>query len=241
MNTPAIFTAFLTNPLGITTARVRNEITDFISTFNDLLGTTEEEIDTFVKSVHSSNSARPGNAKILISASVVIGLKSVLYELKDRELCDALPDQAILASIDGNQLSIMRHQRSAGLEAEKRRKETNLPSMDVPKLTHDNFDEFNTAFSAVVARQTSRAGVSLDYLLRSEAIGNYNNVYETREEKLKACVGLQGPIFKEDSESLYSLLIQHIGSKGTGSNIIKKFKDNKNGRKYYLEIKSHCC
>ena len=239
MNSQATFTAFLTNPLGITTARVKTEVSDFVQTFNDLLSTTEEEIDTFVKNVHGSNSARAGNAKILIPTSAVLGLKSLLYELKDRELCDALPDQPTLVAIDANQLSILRQQRSTGLDAERRRKESNLPDMDVPKLTNDNFDEFHTAFAAIVARLTSRAGVGLDYLLRSEDLGNYNAVYPTREEKLKACLSLQGSIFKEDSESLYSLLVQHIGSTGTGSNIIKKYKDNKNGRKCYMDIKFH--
>ena len=35
------------------------------------------------------------------------------------------------------------------------------------------------------------------------------------------------------------LLVQHIGTTGTGSNIVRKHQINKNGRSCYVEIKSH--
>ena len=238
MNSEALFIAFLEGPLGLTVARARNEVTDFIKSFNDLLSTSEKEIDDFVKTVHSSNNARPANAKILIKASVVTGLKSLLYELKDRELCGTLPDHAILAAIDANQLALLRNSRNIGLEAEQMRRDASLPDMDVPTLTSGNFDDFNTAFTAVVSRQTSRAGIALDYQLRDNEVGNYNDVYSSREDKLKVCMQLRGTVFKEDSEALYSLLVQHIGTTGTGSNIVRKHQLSKNGRSCYLEIKS---
>lgn len=239
MNNAALFSTFLQGSLGLTVARARNEIIDFIGTFSDLLSTSEKEIDDFVKTVHASNSARPANAKIVIKASVITGLKSLLYELKDRELCGALPDHATLAAIDADQLTLLRNQRNIGLEAEKMRRDASLPNMEVPKLTNNNFDDFNTAFSAVVSRQTSRAGIALDYQLRDNEVGNYNAIYSSREEKLKACMQLYGTIFKEDSQAVYSLLVQHVGTTGTGSNIVRKHQTNKNGRSCYSEIKSH--
>ena len=130
MNSEALFIAFLEGPLGLTVARARNEVTDFIKSFNDLLSTSEKEIDDFVKTVHSSNNARPANAKILIKASVVTGLKSLLYELKDRELCGTLPDHAILAAIDANQLALLRNSRNIGLEAEQMRRDASLPDVN---------------------------------------------------------------------------------------------------------------
>ena len=62
--------------------------------------------------------------------------------------------------------------------------------MEVPKLTNNNFDEFNTAFTAVVSCQTSRAGIALDYQLRINEVGNYDAVYSSREDKLKSCMRL---------------------------------------------------
>ena len=239
MNDAALFSTFLSGPLGLTVARTRNEVTDFIGTFNDLLSTSEKEIDDFVKTVHASNSARPANAKMVIKASVITGLKSLLYELKDRELCGALPDHVTLSAIDAAQLALLRNQRNIGLDAEKMRRDVSLPDMEVPKLTNSNFDDFNTAFVAVVSRQTSRAGIALDYLLREDEVGNYNAVYSSREEKLKACMELHGTIFREDSEAVYSLLVQHVGTTGTGSNIVRKYQTSKNGRSCYTEIKNH--
>ena len=182
MNDAALFSTFLSGPLGLTVARTRNEVTDFIGTFNDLLSTSEKEIDDFVKTVHASNSARPANAKMVIKASVFTGLKSLLYELKDRELCGALPDHVTLSVIDATQLALLRNQRNIGLDAEKMRRDVSLPDMEVPKLTNSNFDDFNTAFVAVVSRQTSRAGIALEYLLRDNEVGNYNTVHSSRED-----------------------------------------------------------
>lgn len=239
MNNAALFSTFLQGPLDLTVARARNEVTDFIATFNDLLSTSETELDDFVKTTHASNSARSANAKIIIKSSVITGLKSLLYELKDRELCGALPDNVTLAAINADQLALLRNQRNIGLEAEQMRRDASLPDVEVPKLTNSNFDEFNTAFTAVVSRQTSRAGIALDYQLRDNEVGNYDAVYSSREDKLKSCMQLQGTIFKEDSQAVYSLLVQHIGTTGTGSNIVRKHQINKNGRSCYIEIKSH--
>ena len=48
-----------------------------------------------------------------------------------------------------------------------------------------------------------------------------------------------GKLYKDDTESLYTLLVQHIGNSGNGSNIISKHKNSKNGRSYYLDLKGH--
>jgi hypothetical protein len=57
MNSALLCCTFLQGPLGLTVARARNEIIDFIGTFNDLLSTSEKN-DDFVKTIHASNSAR---------------------------------------------------------------------------------------------------------------------------------------------------------------------------------------
>ena len=63
--------------------RVRQEIISFIVTFEDLLSSSDDEIDAFVKEAHNGNSSRATNGKLLISSNIVLGLKSVLFELKD--------------------------------------------------------------------------------------------------------------------------------------------------------------
>ena len=173
MNDPAIFANFLENVLQVRPARVRVEIITFIESLLDPLSSSDDEIDAFVKEVHSGNSARASNVKLLIGSSVVLGLKNILFELKDRDMCDVLPNATILRGLDVSQLSSMRNLRRRALINQSLRKEISLPDMKVPKLTAQTFDDWNTSFISVVERQHSLAGISLDYLLRDEEIGNY--------------------------------------------------------------------
>ena len=239
MDDDNLFELFLQNTLSIANRRVRDEITNFVETFRDLLATTDADIDTFVKETHSSNSARPANAKILIPASSVKALKSLLFELRDRDKCNALPSAPILDNIDDAQLTVMKNNRRTALGIETMRKSQNLPDMAVPKLTSSNFETFNTAFSSAVRRQMSLAGVSLSYLLRDHDVGNYEALWLTREEKLQNCLKFEGPLFQDDTETLYTLLVQHIGTTGVGSNIVIKYKVTKDGRACYVELKRH--
>ena len=78
MNSALLCCTFLQGPLGLTVARARNEIIDFIGTFNDLLSTSEKN-DDFVKTIHASNSAR--QCKDHFKPSVITGLNSLLYVL----------------------------------------------------------------------------------------------------------------------------------------------------------------
>ena len=65
----------------VTLNRTLDEITSFIEIFDDLLSSSDHDIDTFVKGVHFSNITRIANARIFISFNVVMGLKSILLEL----------------------------------------------------------------------------------------------------------------------------------------------------------------
>ena len=85
--------------------------------------------------------ARASNAKLLIGSSVVLGLKSVLFELKDRDACDALPIAAVLNALDANQVSSMRKFRRQAIISQSSRKEVTLPDMKVPKLRAQTFDD----------------------------------------------------------------------------------------------------
>ena len=112
MDDTALFQTFLQTVAGVTVARARNEIIQFVPNFRALLGSSEKEIDSFVKTTHSANSARNGNVKILIPTSTVLAMKAVLFELKDREICDALPTAAMLQALDAATVSQLRSQRT---------------------------------------------------------------------------------------------------------------------------------
>ena len=90
--------------------------------------------------------------------------------------------------------------------------------MKLPTLTGTNFEEFDIGFTAAVRRQNAIIGISLDYLLGPDAVGNYNAPWNTSEEKLKSCASLIGQSFNNYSEKLYNLLIQCVSTSRTSSN-----------------------
>ena len=141
MDQALIFANFLQSILGVTQNRTLNEITSFIETFDDLLCLSDKEIDTFVKEVHSLNSARRANARIFISYNIVMGLKSILFELKDIQLCDSLPDATIITAIDAGQVNIIKSLRQSNMNDIDSKKNVKLPDMKVAKLTNTNFED----------------------------------------------------------------------------------------------------
>ena len=238
MNDPVIFDRFLDNVAGVTVANARNAITAFISTFQELLTTNDSEINTFVQNTHSSNSART-RGKISIPPGSVIAIQAILFELKDRQRCGALPNDEVLNAINVPQLTLLKQSRSNALEQKRNRANNNLPSMSIPKFTGNNYDEFITAFTTLANRQIGLNDLPLDYLMRDEEPAPYDGFYASREDKLRACILFHGDNFRVDRESLYSLFIEHIGTTSTGSSIVNKFKRNRNGYLCYLEFKSH--
>ena len=78
--------------------------------------------------------------------------------------------------------------------------------MTVPKLTSDNFDEFDLALQGAARKKVGLYGILLDYHLRPNDTDNYDELWNLREEKLKICVIFVGQSYKDDSGSLYTLL-----------------------------------
>ena len=152
MNDRAIVTSFLNNVIQVRPARVREEIVIFVETFGDILSSSDDEIDAFVEEVHASNTARASNAKLLISSNLILGRKSVLFELKDRDICGALPSIIVPNNLDTAQISAMRNVRRQALMNQVLRKDISLPNMKVPKLTAHSFDDWNTSCTSLVSR-----------------------------------------------------------------------------------------
>ena len=50
---------------------------------------------------------------------------------------------------------------------------------------------------------------------------------------------MRGQAFNYDSETLYNLLVQYVGTSGTVRNTVSLHTRSKNGHKCYLDIKGH--
>ena len=98
----------------------------------------------------------------------------MLFELKDRKLCSALPDQQILLGINIDQITLMRSNRNKAIDMSDMRKNQTFPDMVVPKLSPTTFEDFDLAFTGAVKRQIGMTGIALDYLLRENEVGIYN-------------------------------------------------------------------
>ena len=236
MDDPVVYTNFLTNVAGVTVARARNELLTFANTFRTLLSSNEKELDRFVKDTHASNSARNNNARILIPTQSVIALKAILFELKDRDRCDALPTLAMLQAINANTINQLRARRNQAKQDETH--SSSEFNVTVPKLTVTNYEDFVTSFESLTAQIVESCGATLNYLMRSTN-GNYEAAWTSRAERLKNCVKLHGPHFIQDSEKLYSLLLTHVGTTGVGSDIINRHTNTKDGYTCFQEFNRH--
>ena len=66
----------------------------------------DQDIDSFVKEIHYSNNSRPHNINILIPFNMPQSFKSVIFELKDIQICRALPNVLVLQAINLAQLNV---------------------------------------------------------------------------------------------------------------------------------------
>ena len=109
---PAVFTDFFINTLRTTNQQTVVVITNIVLSFGGLLVVNDGDIDTFSKDTHSVNNSRAAVQRILIGTNVTQGLKSMLFDIKDRELCNNLPDELALRVVNSYQISIIRKSRA---------------------------------------------------------------------------------------------------------------------------------
>ena len=95
-------------------------------TFRQLMNISEEEIDNFIKQVHSANSGRAANQRIVYMPSLAANLKAFSFTLKDRANCNALYDGNGLAALDQATLTLMKNFRSQALQ-DKRNNDSAKP------------------------------------------------------------------------------------------------------------------
>ena len=241
MDDPVLFNSFLLNTAGFTVMRSRAAIMGFIGTFTGLLALTQKEIEQFVKDTHAANSGLAIAERIVLPAGGVLALYALHFEIRDRYCCNALPNRAYLENLDAVQIAVLRMQRSAALERIQVHKDKagTLPEMVIPKLTTTNYDEFHTAFVTLLERIIGAYEIPLSYLFRLEPPGNFEDRYESQEARLYNCLPMRGNLFQSDSETLYALFVQHIGTTGTGSTTVNNHQLTRNGRQCYLELNNH--
>ena len=132
------------------------------------------------------NSTRVNNTRILIFP--------VLFELKDRETCNALPNVAVLGALNLAQIQL--HARRSEAMKEVKITTNVTVSMDIPKLTAtNNYGTFIASFTSLESQIKSYSGPTLDYLIR-EANENYDGPRQaSRATCLQGYAKFDGPAF----------------------------------------------
>ena len=74
------------------------------------------------------------------------------------------------------------------------------------------FEDFYLVFQGAYRRHGGMSRILLDYLLCPNDAGNYDAICNSRYYKLNNCVIFVGKSYKEDSEIMYTLLFQHVGT-----------------------------
>ena len=92
--------------------------------------------------------------------------------------------------------------------------------MTITKLTNYNFDDFDLDFQGSDIKQVDISVISLECLLHHNNTVNYYAVWNSIEEKLMNFVVFVGQYYKYDDESLYNILVKHVGTSGPGPNTI---------------------
>ena len=132
MNDPAVFEAFLANPASFGwTLKQRNEFIDGIGdTFSCLLSTDDDEIDNFVKNQSELNRNRNAQNRVTYTTNHITLIKALMFELKDRLNCSALPDANTLNTIDMAALRILKDTYTYYKASNKRRKQATTEHPD---------------------------------------------------------------------------------------------------------------
>ena len=82
MDNSATFLTFLQTRCGVTIASASDEIVEFVSTLRNLLSVRESQLENFVKSTHSANSASTAQQGIFIPLGAIKVLKAIHFELE---------------------------------------------------------------------------------------------------------------------------------------------------------------
>ena len=112
-------------------------------------------------------------------------------------------------------------------------------SQVVVKVEFDGTNWYDARRSVldIIASKKGAKGISLSYITRSVE-GNWDDNYETLEERRIASYRHSGPGYAEDNKSVYHLLVQYF-SKTSCNDVVRAYEKSKNGNAAWTAIRNH--
>ena len=176
------------------------------------------------------------NNRVRLNVTKFILLNAIRLHFLDRINCNAPLTMVNNNAYDTDEIN---HMRTHYLESRQSNELTaGLGEVKVPKLTLLKWLDFKSAISECLNRAVGKNNISLSYVIRKEQLGNFEEYYDTRREKLISCMSFTGPAFQADNSDVFSLLIQHTENT-EGYTIVSNNENKRNGRKAWVELSSH--
>ena len=229
---------FLRDVLGFTVRKATIFQQGVGNTLMDLIKATEDDIDSFLQSNNHANRTRENNIICNYEAAQIRSIKALQFELKDRRACNALPNLAVLQAVDVESVCTLVCNRTQVHETEKRLKASDKGDVELPTLTSNISEDVDQKIKLAASCCVDVDGIPLDYILRSNVLGDYGVVWLNRLDKLKNCINLHGDNYALDNQSLYDMWVSCIKTDGTCYATLTTYKNTKNGRQVYLDLQS---
>ena len=140
-----------------------------------------------------------------------------------------------LTALDNDDITEMRTHYN---ESNQKSNSEGLTSVIMPKLKSTTQSEFKYTIIETLARVTGRNGIPLSYLIHDDVLGDFEDSYESREERLVLCITHKGPAFKSDNSEVFSILLQYTENTERYS-LIEAQEKRRNRRQTWLSILSH--
>lgn len=239
MDDAATFEGLLTR-IGFTAVRQKNAILDHgFGTCRELASFNKDSLDDLFKTIQTLNRDLAANQRVSINLTMKKRLNAVREEFIMRKNCGAEMIQITIDSLDGPAVDALATKHAEWGESKKASSKDNLPDVEVPKLSKSNWKDFRSHIFELLSRNRGVNNISLTYVIRADPEGDYDEeMHESTEALLVACMALTGPKFSQDKQKVFSLLVQH--AKGTEiESIVEKYNKSRDGRKAWIAILKH--
>ena len=233
MNSAADFITLLTN-IGFGNVDQRYEIiSQGIQTLEDLANLSGDYAET-----KNANRGRVIANQVSLPVLSCTKLEAVRYELALRTMYNSPMNAAQVQALDNAEARKLMRQKKQREEILER--SADLPNTEVPKLTRTNWRACRDAFLELLSRKVGANGITLNYVIRHNMVGNYDDpLFTTLNQKLVGCARLVGPKYDADAHDVYSLLSTTFADT-EAEGIIKRNKSTRNARKTWQDMKIHC-
>ena len=215
-------------------SRVQIAIIDFsCSMLVELAHLQRLEMNTNITNMHKTLANLPTVAhRVRLNATKITLLHAISLHFLHRIKCNALPTTEELVALTAYDVEEMRTHCN---ESQQVYATDRLSIVKIPKLKTTNWLEFKSAINKTLSRATGPNKIPLSYVIRTDVISNFEDTYDSREERLVFCITQRGPVYKSDNSDVFSILLQH--TEGTeGCSLVEAQERCRNGRATWLAL-----